>query len=112
MKKRLVFIFTFILIFFVIGFFVFSPIYKLNSVYISYGLFPYDICQKQPTLWEGIKIIFIFSSLVNLLFISNFIYCKFFRYPTKKEISLVPQKINKNNLVNTILCDILTLRIK
>ena len=65
--------------FFIIGFLIFSPIYKLDSVYISYGLFPYDICQKQPSLWNAIKIIFIFSNLINLTIVSNSIYLKFFK---------------------------------
>ena len=61
MKKRIKFILLFLLIFFIIGFIIFSPLYKSNSVYINYGLVPYDICQKQPELWKTIKLIFIIS---------------------------------------------------
>lgn len=77
-KKRIIFILIFILIFFIIGFILFYPIYKLDSVYISYGLFPYDICKKQPELWLFIKIIFIISNLINLIIFSNLIYSKYF----------------------------------
>lgn len=79
MKKRLIFNFIFFLTFFIIEYLLFSPIYKLDSVYISYGLFPYDICQKQPTLWKSIKIIFIISNFITLNIISNLIYSKFFK---------------------------------
>ncbi len=74
MKKRIIFILTFILLFFIIGFFIFSPLYHLKNVYISYGFFSYDINEKQPELWLFIKIIFIISNLFNLILISNTIY--------------------------------------
>ena len=76
MKKRLLFNFVFVFIFFITGFFIFSPIYKLDSVYINYGLYPYDICKKQPQVWNLIKYIFIPSCLFNLFIISNYIYSK------------------------------------
>ncbi len=98
MKKRLLFNFIFIFIFFSIGFFLFSPLYKLDSVYISYGLFPYDICQKQPLLWKYIKIIFILSSLINLIIIANMIYSKFFKIQPIKKVEKSFQKVDKNTL--------------
>ena len=98
MKKRFLFIIIFVLIFFIIGFFIFSPLYKLNSVYVNYGLVPYDICQKQPILWKLIKIIFIFSSMINLIIISNLIYSKIFKKSTNKHVALTPLNFNKNNL--------------
>ena len=98
MKKRLIFNFTFILTFFIIGYLIFSPIYKLESVYISYGLFPYDICKKQPQLWKIIKITFIISSLINLIIISNSIYSKLGKCRSKKASSPPSTAINQNNL--------------
>ena len=64
MKKRILFITTYLLIIFIIGFIIFSPLYKLNSVYINYGLVSYDICKKQPQLWNALKKIFIISNLI------------------------------------------------
>lgn len=98
MKKRLLFNLIFLLTFFIIGFLIFSPIYKLDSVYISYGLFPYDICKKQPSLWNAIKIIFIFSNLINLTIVSNSIYLKFFKNSSKKSTLSEQKYIDKNNL--------------
>lgn len=97
MKKRILFITIFTIIFLAIGFLIFSPIYKLNSVIISYGLYPYDICQKQPLLWNYIKLIFIFSSTFNLIIISNLLYSKFPLQNKSKNIKL-PEKINQNTL--------------
>ncbi|MBR2787384.1 MAG: type IV secretion system DNA-binding domain-containing protein [Clostridia bacterium] len=98
MKKRILFNLIFILVFFIIGYLIFSPIYKLESVYISYGLYPYDICQKQPELWKIIKIIFIISSLINLSIISNSIYSKLKKYNFKAPAPSVTETINSNNL--------------
>lgn len=78
MKKRLTFIFIFISVFLLIGYFIFSPIYKLDSVYINYGITSFDICKKQPSLWFSLKIIFIFSSIFDLILISNTLYSKYF----------------------------------
>ena len=98
MKKRFLFNLIFLLIFFIIGYFIFSPVYKLNSVYINYGLFPYDICQKQPQLWSAIKYIFIISCSINLIIISNFIFPKFNNLYSKKDNNISFEKIDKNKL--------------
>ena len=98
MKKRILFILLFTLLFLIVEYFIFSPIYKLDSVYIPYGLYPYDICQKQPQLWRYIKLIFIISSLTNLIIISNMIYLKL---PKKLSLKNTPsnlEKFDKNNL--------------
>lgn len=79
MKKRLLFNFIFLLIFFLIGFLIFYPIYTSDSIYISYGLFPYNICEKQPLLWAWIKIIFVISNFITLNIISNSLYSRIFK---------------------------------
>ena len=92
MKKRLLFNFIFLLIFFLIGFFIFYPIYTSDSIYISYGLFPYNLCEKQPLLWAWIKIIFVISNFITLNIISNSLYSRIFK--TK------PLKNSNNNFNN------------
>ena len=76
MKKRLLFTLMIILFIFIIGYILFSPLYKQKSVSINYGITPYDICQKQPDLWNFIKIYFIFSILTNSIIIANLLYTK------------------------------------
>lgn len=75
-----------------IGFFIFYPIYTSDSIYISYGLFPYNICEKQPLLWAWIKIIFVISNFITLNIISNSLYSRIFK--TK------PLKNSNNNFNN------------
>lgn len=98
MKNKILFITTFTLIFFSIGYIIFSPIYTLNSVYISYGLYPYDICKKQPELWRTIKIIFPISSFINIVILSNTVFKKFRRMKHKDKESPRINSINKNAL--------------
>lgn len=98
MKKRLLFILPFTITFLIIEYFIFSPVYKLNSVFISYGLYPYDICQKQPLLWKYIKFIFIISSTLNLIIIFNLIYSKIPHKNNTKNSNIISEKIDKNNL--------------
>ena len=98
MKKRIIFIFTFILIFFILGFFIFSPLYNLKNVYISYGFLSYDINEKQPQLWLFIKICFIISSLFNLILISNAVYSNFIVKTNHKKINNPKPQIEKNDL--------------
>lgn len=75
-----------------IGFFIFYPIYTSDSIYISYGLFPYNVCEKQPLLWAWIKIIFVISNFITLNIISNSLYSRIFK--TK------PLKNSNNNFNN------------
>lgn len=94
MKKRLIFNLLILLSIFTIGYFIFSPIYKLDSVYIYYGLVPFDICEKQPKLWITIKIVFIVCSLFNTLFISNSIFSFFINH---FNAHIENNSINKNS---------------
>ena len=54
----------------------FYPIYSSNEIIITYGLHPFDICTKNPELWNLIKIIFIFTFIVSNIVISNFIFVR------------------------------------
>ena len=98
MKKRFLFIVLFTSLIFLLEFLVFSPIYTLHSVYINYGLHPYDICDKQPLLWMLIKLLFIVSSLFNSIIISNSIFSKTSKRFPKKKSTISSKVINKNTL--------------
>ena len=98
MKKRIHFILCILLISFIIGYIIFSPIYKSTSIYISYGLVPYDICKKQPELWNAVKIIFIISNLITITILSNTIYSKCFKEKIIKNKSTYPQLVNNCEL--------------
>ena len=54
----------------------FYPIYTSKEVIITYGLHPFDICSKNPELWNLIKITYIITFIVSNFVISNFIFLR------------------------------------
>ncbi len=68
---------VFTIIFSIILFHVFKPIYTANELIISYGIHPFDICSKNPQLWKYIKTTFIFTSIFSNFLIGYFIYNRF-----------------------------------
>ena len=68
---------VFTIIFSIILFHVFKPIYTANELIISYGIHPFDICSKSPQLWKYIKTTFIFTSIFSNFLIGYFIYNRF-----------------------------------
>ena len=93
---------AFILLF--IGYNLFSPIYSSNNIIITYGIHPFNICNKNPELWQIIKYIFIFTYIFSSIIISNFIYLSIFNIFSnifKKIHSFkFPKLINQNNLID------------
>ena len=72
--KRFFFVVLFSLLYCYLGYKVFSDILYANSVIITYGIHPFDICVKNPDLWKYIKFAFVISYLFSSIIISNFIY--------------------------------------
>ena len=53
---------------------IFLPIYKAEELILSYGIHPFDICYSNPTLWNYIKISYIFFYIFsNYILISAII---------------------------------------
>lgn len=103
MKNRSFFILVISILVLLIQTIIFFPIYKSNSIYISCGIFSYNICNKQPTFWLFLKILFNISSLINIIVISNSIFnkIKVSSNLSSKIIKSYPQaspQINKNKL--------------
>lgn len=72
--KRFIFIVLFSLFYCYLGYKLFSDILYANSVIITYGIEPFDICVKNPDLWKYIKIAFVISYMFSSVIISNFVY--------------------------------------
>ena len=72
----------------------FSDIFYSNSVIITYGLHPFDICIKNPELWGYIKISFFITYVFSSFIISNFIYIIFSLF-FKKLFNLIELLKNK-----------------
>lgn len=58
----------------------FWPIYTANEIIFPFSLHPFNIVEKQPLLWNILKITYIFISTLAYIIIFNFIY-KVFLYP-------------------------------
>ena len=71
---RFIFIIILSFLYCYIGYNLFSGIFYSNSVIITYGIHPFDICIKNPELWKYIKIFFLITYIFSSFIISNFIY--------------------------------------
>ena len=99
LKRRFIFVMTFLLIVAIINLFVFSPIYCLKTVVINFAVHPFNICEKYPNGWNLIKFIFIISSIISNFILSNIIYSFLFKKdPNIKEKKL--SNISSNNELN------------
>lgn len=81
---------------------IFYPIYIAEEIIIPYGIHPFDICSKNPDLWQIIKTTFIFTSIFSNFFIGHFIYSrillKIFIFFKSFKNKLNNSKTNKINL--------------
>ena len=58
----------------VVTFIAFLPIFNSNEIIISYGLHPFNICQKNPDFWNFIKYSFIFLSCCTNSIFGNILF--------------------------------------
>ena len=105
--KRFLFITFFSFIYCYIGYSLFSEIFYANSVIITYGINPFDICIKNPDLWRYVKVIFVISYVFSSFIISNFLYFILSLFFQKiinliNKIKSIINKFNLKNLINNI----------
>ncbi len=102
LTKRFFFTVCFMLILCFVGYYIFMPLYKANSIIIDYGITPFDICIEQPLIWKYCKYWFVFTYVFSSFFISNMFYHLLFRRKNfeenKKRIS--NRKTNSNSNKN------------
>jgi len=108
LKKRLIFVSFFLILSFIIFSNLLNPIFVSDEIIITYGINPFDICQKNPLLWKYIKIAYIISFIISNIIISNFLYSKIVKsifFSNKKNISHNENKIEKckNNKLNLLI---------
>lgn len=108
--KRIVFSTFFMIFLFIIYWYIFNPIYYSESIIITYAIHPFNICEKQPFLWNIIKIFsiifYLFSVFILFLCISKKIFYKKIKNDKKNkniinsmDFSLLIGLDSKNNLV-------------
>ena len=52
----------------------FKPIFLANEIIIDFWIKPFDICQKNPLLWEYIKRIYIITFCYCNIITNNYLY--------------------------------------
>ena len=92
--KRFLFILFFSIIYCYIGYQLFSDIFYSDSVIITYGIHPFNICTKNSDLWKYIKITFFITYIFSSFIISNFLYFIISLF-LKKLINLITKILNK-----------------
>ena len=96
-KKIFIFICSFILD--ILGIFIFKDIFYAKNIIIKYAINPFDICEKQPQLWNNIKLLFIFLYIISSIIISNNIFkiIKNIKENNEKNSKKNNNYYNKNN---------------
>lgn len=96
-KKILILICSFILD--ILGIFIFKDIFYAKKIIIKYAINPFDICEKQPQLWNNIKLLFIFLYIISSIIISNNIFkiIKNIKENNEKNSKKNNNYYNKNN---------------
>lgn len=99
-KKIFIFICSFILD--ILGIFIFKDIFYAKKIIIKYAINPFDICEKQPQLWNNIKLLFVFSYIISSIIISNNIFkiIKNIKENNEKNSKKNNNYYNKNNQKN------------
>ncbi len=93
--RRVLFNASFLFIFFLAYFLIFSPIYKADTVIIEFAKTPFNICEKYPAIWQKLKLTFILVSSFSSFIIINLIYSSLF---TKKKREKTKLQISKDDL--------------
>ena len=92
----------FLFVFNFISFKIFSPIYTATEIIIPYGIHPFDICSKNPELWNIIKTTYIFTSQISFFLINHLIYTRIILKIIQKFKNLKLKIKNSNNKTNMI----------
>lgn len=79
MLKRIFFSLFILIIFSFFASKLFYPLYIADEVIIPYAIHPFDICSKNPDLWNYIKVTYIFTFIFSNLVFSNLIYTRFIK---------------------------------
>lgn len=94
-----------------LGYFLFSSIYMSSSIIISYGIHPFDICERNPDLWHLIKLLFLITYIFSSMILSNLFYQSFLepiflffaKFIIKKPFSHFILKMKHSKYPNSIL---------
>ena len=101
--RKILFISVFLLVFSLIIFYFFSPIFTAKSVLIPYSLNNLDIYKEHPDIWLLIKRLFIiFHFLAGLIYFS-YIYSRLFTKSASSNIPSNPLNYNASKSLNLLI---------
>ena len=103
MKKFLLRLTLFFLSFFVMCLFLyslFSPLYKVNSVFFNFAITPFDIAKVYPKIWIFIKKSYFIFLFISYFIIFNYLYNTTQKYINFKKISKINKQIHTNSVNN------------
>lgn len=91
---RLSFIFSFLIITILLLVFILKPVFLSNNIIFPYSIESFNICEKNPTVWFFIKLLYIFFYISTNIIISNSLFNILFKnFPPQKKL---PQNNNDN----------------
>ena len=76
----------------------FLPLYKAKEIIVSFGLHPFDICCNNPSLWNFLKISFIFFYTFSNFIIINSLILRFKLFEKSSPKSSIQNISTKSNL--------------
>ena len=68
-----------------IAYYFFSPLYSSNEIYFPFAVHPFNICEKQPELWNLLKILFIITYIISQSVIAIFSISRFSHFFKKSK---------------------------
>ena len=74
--KKIIFIFTFLLIMSLIFYNILKPVIYSSEIIITYGIEPFDIVSTYPEAWKYLKIIYVATFLFSNIVYANFVFLK------------------------------------
>ena len=101
---KVLFKISFILIFLLISFLllniILKPVFLSNTIIIPYSLNEFNICEKNPLLWEYLKIFYIIFYLLSSLILSSFLFNLIFKNVSFKKKNLIKSSITRELRLN------------
>lgn len=94
--KESIFLFLFLLCSSYVTFYCFFPIFTANEIIITYGIHPFDICSKNPQLWEALKVLYIICFVFSNFVLGHSIYTRVLMHFSFFKKSSSTQKVNQS----------------
>lgn len=99
---RFIFVLSFLLVFAIIHFIIFYPVYTSDTIMFEFALHPFNICKQYPNGWILIKKLYILFFLFSHFIVANFIYSFLFTKAPKEKNKNIISIQNNTDLQLTV----------